>query len=166
MSRPVRSAILVLIPLCTLLLSVPAAAQPQVGSFGFGIIIPDPAGLTAKGSIGRSNAWDFAIGTGYLGSLRLHGDYLWNINAFSSSEVGLYLGLGGVIGSGKGNGIIVKKKAEDDESFRLGLRGVVGISAMPFNPPLELFFEVAPIVRLIPSGGTGTDIALGIRYYP
>ncbi len=159
-------ALLLLLPLLVTLSPSPASAQPDIGSFGFGLILGDPTGLTAKGSIGGGNAWDLGVGTGYLGSFRVHGDYLWNINAFSSSEVGLYLGLGAVIGSGNGRGFIVRgKEVDDDDGFRLGLRGVAGINAMPFSAPVELFLEVAPIIAISPSG-TGTDVAIGIRYYP
>ena len=159
-------ALLLLLPLLINLSPSTASAQPDIGSFGFGLILGDPTGLTAKGSLGGSNAWDLAIGTGYLGNLRIHGDYLWNINAFSSNEVGLYLGLGAVLGSGKGRGFIVGGKEVEDEGFRLGIRGVAGVNAMPFSAPVELFLEVAPIIALIPRTGTGTDLAIGIRYYP
>lgn len=166
MSTTRSLALLLLLSLLIILAPSPAPAQPNIGSFGFGLILGDPTGLTAKGDLGGSNAWDLAIGTGYLGNLRIHGDYLWNINAFSSSEVGLYLGLGAVLGSGKGRGFIVRGKEVEDDGFRLGLRGVAGINAMPFSAPVEFFLEVAPIIALIPTTGTGTDLAIGIRYYP
>ncbi len=141
-------------------------AQPDVGDFGFGIILGEPTGLTAKGSLGGENAWDLAIGAGGFRGLRIHADYLWNIDAFGSSETGLYIGLGGVIGFGKGNKILFDGKHGDNDDVAIGVRGVFGLNSMPFKAPLELFVEVAPVLSLIPSTGVGTDLAVGIRYYP
>ncbi len=141
-------------------------AQPDIGDFGFGIILGEPTGLTIKGDLGGSNAWDAAIGSGSFGSLRIHGDYLWNINAFKSREVGLYIGLGGVLGLGRGKGIFFKKDERKGEETVFGVRGVFGLNAMPFSAPVELFVEVAPVIGLVGGTGVGTDVAIGVRYYP
>ena len=168
MSR-LSSPTLFFIPLLLLLaLAAPetSEAQPSIGSVGFGIILGEPTGLTLKGDLGGDNAWDAAIGSGWFGSLRIHGDYLWNIDAFNSREVGLYLGVGGVIGFGRGNGLVFKKEKRDKEETALGLRGVFGLNAMPFSAPVELFVEVAPIIGIVGASGVSTDVAVGVRYYP
>lgn len=147
-------------------------AQPAIGDFGFGLILGEPTGLTLKGSIGRSNAWDLALGSSWFGRLRIHGDYLWNVNAFNSRKAGLYFGLGGALGFGRGKGVVIKGERgkwyyyDDEDAFALGVRGVAGVNGMPFSAPVELFLEVAPVIGLTPATGLGTDIAIGIRYYP
>lgn len=141
-------------------------AQPDVGSFGFGIILGEPTGLTVKGDLGGNNAWDAAIGSGSFGSLRIHADYLWSINAFRSREVGLFIGLGGVLGLGRGKGVIFKKSERKGEETAFGVRGVFGLNAMPFSAPVELFVEVAPVIGLVGGTGVSTDLAIGVRYYP
>lgn len=149
-----------------------ASAQPHIGSFGFGLILGEPTGLTLKGSLGSSNAWDAGIGSSFFGSLRFHGDYLWNVNAFSSTKAGLYFGLGAALGFGRGKGVLVSDNQDhwyyysDENAVALGLRAVAGVNGMPFNAPVELFFELAPIVGLSPTTGVGYDLALGVRYYP
>lgn len=153
-------------------LSTQLQAQPEIGSFGFGLILGEPTGLTLKGDAGGSNAWDLAVGSSWFGRLRIHGDYLWNVNAFSSRKAGLYFGLGAALGIGRGKGIFIKGEQgkwyyyDDEDAFALGVRGVAGINGMPFNAPVELFLEVAPLIGVTPVTGLGTDVALGIRYYP
>ncbi|MCB0714342.1 MAG: hypothetical protein KDD67_18595 [Ignavibacteriae bacterium] len=147
-------------------------SQPQIGDFGFGLILGEPTGLTLKGSAGRENAWDLALGSSWFGSLRIHGDYLWNVNAFSSRKAGLYFGLGAALGFGRGKGVVFKGKKgewyyyEDEEAMAFGIRGVAGVNGMPFKAPVELFLEVAPLIGITPATGVGTDLAVGIRYYP
>jgi hypothetical protein len=147
-------------------------AQPRVRGFGFGLILGEPTGITIKGALGTQNAWDGAVGSSFFGNLRLHGDYLWNVDAFSSSKAGLYFGLGAAIGFGRGKGVLVRGEKDqwyyytDENAVALGLRGVAGINAMPFSAPVELFGELAPIIGLSPATGVGYDLAIGIRYYP
>jgi hypothetical protein len=156
-----------------LLASAPdASAQPKIRSFGFGIILGEPTGVTLKGSLSGSNAWDAGVASSFFGSIRLHGDYLWNVDAFNSSKAGLYFGLGPVIGIGRGKGVLVKGERskwyyyEDENALALGVRVAAGINAMPFTAPVELFAEIAPILGLMPTSGLGWDGAVGIRFYP
>jgi len=147
-------------------------AQPKIDDFGFGLILGEPTGITLKGGAGRTNAWDFALGSSWFGSLRLHGDYLWNVDAFNSNKAGLYFGLGGVLGVGRGKGVFIKGNEgrwyyyDDDNAIALGARVVAGFNTIPFNAPVEMFVEAAPIIGLYPAQGVGVDVALGIRFYP
>jgi hypothetical protein len=156
----------------TLLAPLAATAQPSPGSFGFGFILGEPTGISLKGSLSRSNAWDAAIGSSWFGSLHIQADYLWMINAFSSSKVGLYAGLGGVVGIGRGKGVIFKGEQgkwyyyEDENAIAIGARVAFGLNAVPFSAPVEFFLEVAPLVGLVPAFGVGTQVGFGIRYYP
>lgn len=144
------------------------SAQPDIGGIGFGIMAPEPVAFTIKGGMGQGNAWDAAIGTSKFGNIRIHAEYLWNINAFSSREVGLYLGIGGIIGFGRGKGVVFRGSGGDvdDDATSLGIRGVFGLNALPFSAPVELFVEIAPILRLAPDSYFLTEAAVGIRYYP
>ena len=167
-----RSCFLPLALVAILLSPLAATAQPSTGSFGFGLILGEPTGISLKGSLSRSNAWDAAIGSSWFGSLHIQADYLWGINAFSSSKVGMYFGLGGVLGFGRGKGVVFKGEQgkwyyyEDENATAIGARVVAGVNAMPFSAPLEVFLEVAPLIGLVPSFGVGTQVGLGLRYYP
>jgi hypothetical protein len=160
--------------LAVILLLLPAAAgaQPRPKSFGFGLILGDPTGLSLKGSLSGNNAWDGAIGSSWFGSLQIHGDYLWGVDAFGSRKVGLYFGLGAVIGFGRGKGILIKGEKgkwyyyDDENATAFGARVVGGLNAMPFTAPVEFFLELAPLIGLTPATGVGLQIAAGIRYYP
>jgi hypothetical protein len=148
------------------------SAQPQPGSFGFGLILGEPTGLTLKGSIGSGNAWDAAIGSSWFGRTRIHGDYLWAANVFNSRKAGMYFGLGAAIGFGRGGGVLYKGKGgewyyyADDNAVAVGVRGSLGLNFMPFSAPVEIFGELAPIFGITPVTGLGWDAAIGIRYYP
>jgi hypothetical protein len=84
----------------------------------------------------------------------------------------MYFGLGAAIGFGRGNGVIYHGSHgewyyyEDENAVALGVRGSVGINAMPFSAPVEIFGELAPIIGITPTTGLGWDAAIGIRYYP
>jgi hypothetical protein len=149
-----------------------STAQPQPKSFGFGLMLGEPAGLSLRGSLGGKNSWDGAIGTSWFGRLHVHADYLWAIDVFNSRKAGLYLGLGGVIGFGRGKGVVVKGKKgqwyyyEDEDATAIGVRVVGGINGMPFSAPVEFFLELAPIIGLVPTTGVGTGFSIGVRYYP
>lgn len=155
-----------------LVVATPASAQPQPKSFGFGIIVGEPTGITLKGSIGGNNAWDAGIGASWFGRVRIHGDYLWAANVFNSRKAGMYFGLGAVIGFGRGEGVFYKRKGnewhyfEDDGAVGIGARASVGVNFMPWSAPVEIFGEIAPVFGISPTTGVGWDAALGIRYYP
>ncbi|MBL7989619.1 MAG: hypothetical protein JNJ94_16280 [Chlorobi bacterium] len=143
-------------------------AQPRIESFGFGLMLGEPTGVTLKGGLSGNNAWDAMIGTSWLGNLTLGAGYLWNANVFNSNKAGLYFGLGGVVGIGRGNSIYIKdrKEDEDEEATGIGARGVVGFNTIPFRSPVEFFAELDPIVVLAPSPGVSFMAAIGVRYYP
>ncbi len=155
-----------------LLAASAAVAQPKVGSFGFGIILGEPTGLSLKGDAGGKNAWDAGIGPSWFGNVRIHADYLWAADVFNSRKAGMYFGLGAVLGLGRGRGVFVKGKGnewyyyDNENAVAVGLRVPVGLNFMPFKAPVELFAEIAPIIGLVPSTGLGWDGAIGIRYYP
>lgn len=169
-----RNYLLITVAIIAIIVCSPrnGGAQPQPKSFGFGLILGDPTGLTLKGSLGGNNSWDAAIGSSWFGSIRIHGDYLWAADVFNSRKAGLYFGLGGVIGFGNGGGGVLYKGEKgrwyysDEDRIWLGVRGSAGVNFMPFSAPVEIFGEIAPIIGLTPVTGVGWDAALGIRYYP
>jgi len=144
------------------------SAQPQPKGFGFGLILGEPTGLTLKGDLGGNNSWDAGIGSSWYGRISIHADYLWAANVFNSRKAGLYFGLGGVVGIGRGNSFVYKgaKWYVDDDQTRIAVRGSVGVNFMPFTAPVEIFGEIAPLISLTPVSGLGWYTAIGIRYYP
>lgn len=152
--------------------SVDSFAQgPKGKDFGFGIIFGDPLGLTMKFWTTSENAFDVYIGSSYFGNLRVGADYLWHFDAFNSSVVKMYAGVGGVVGFGNGHGIWYKENKDkfyywNDNDIGIGARALLGINIIPRRTPLEFFIEIGPLVGLVPNYGVNVDAAAGIRFYP
>lgn len=143
------------------------AQSPEGKNFGFGIVLGDPTGGTAKFWTSRQNAFALSLGKSYFRSPRIGVDYLWHFNPFNTNTANLYAGVGGVIGFGEGNGFWYKGKYfRTNDEVGLGARGLFGINFVPKETPLEIFFEFGVLMALIPDFDTGADVGLGIRFYP
>jgi hypothetical protein len=141
--------------------------MPEGKTFGFGIILGDPTGGTAKLWLNRENALAFHLGASFFGSPRIGVDYLWHFDAFESDIVNLYAGPGGVIGFGQGNGIWYKHKfIRTGNEVGIGGRAMFGLNVVPIRTPLEIFVEIGVLMALVPDFGTAADAAVGIRFYP
>lgn len=142
---------------------------PKGKTFGLGLIIGEPTGLTAKYWLKNNNALAFSIGNSYLGSLRLGMDYLWHFNAFKSALVNMYAGPGLAIGIGESSGWWYKDQNHNwyktNEDIGLGIRGVLGINFVPKNSPFELFGEVGMMVGALPGFYANFEGAIGGRFY-
>ena len=78
-----------------------SAQSPEGKNFGFGIVLGDPTGGTAKFWTSRQNAFVLSLGKSYFGSPRVGVDYLWHFNPFNTNTANLYAGGGGAIGFGE-----------------------------------------------------------------
>jgi hypothetical protein len=163
MNRP----LLMFFALCLLLTVQDSFAQQR--SFGLGVIVGEPTGLSAKLWTSDRTAFDFGLGWSsggdrigrydgyYDGGTRVHFhmDYLWHsFDAIRSTErFPIYYGIGGRVNTGAGY------------NSSLAVRGVLGIAWLPRGTPIDLFLEVAPSLQLTSSTGFGIDAGLGVRYY-
>ncbi len=145
------------------------ASVAQERTFGLGIIIGEPTGLSAKLWTSGQNAYDFGLGWSVggdrigksnvyyngQGRVHFHMDYLWHsFDAIRASErFPLYYGIGGRINTGGGY----------DAS--LAVRGVIGIAWLPRSTPIDVFLELAPSLQLTNSTGFGIDAGIGARYF-
>jgi hypothetical protein len=152
-----------------LLFSAVHIAHAQDRSFGLGVIVGEPTGLSAKLWTSSATAFDFGLGWSvggdrigkydgyYNGGSRVHFhmDYLWHsFSAFNSTErIPLYYGIGGRINTGAG----YKSSA--------AVRGVIGIAWMPHETPIDIFLEVVPSLQLTSSTSFAIDAGLGVRYF-
>jgi len=160
--------------IATLMLAASANAQgPQGNSFGFGIVLGEPLGLSAKYWSSSKNAWQAHLGASYFGSPRIQVDYLWHLDVFKSPVVKLIAGPGVGLGFGhEGSGIWYKNKGNkywyyrEDDDFGIGVRVITGINIIPKATPIEIFLELGPNIGLFPGFGVGLDGAVGIRFYP
>jgi hypothetical protein len=147
--------------------TVNAQYMPEGNRFGFGIILGDPTGGTAKLWVSRDNALAFHLGSSFFGSPRIGVDYLWHFDAFDSDIVNLYAGPGGVIGFGEGDGFWYKKKfIRTGNEVGIGGRAMFGINVVPLRTPLEIFVELGVLMAIVPDFGSAADAAIGVRFYP
>ena len=147
--------------------TIQAQYAPEGKQFGFGIILGDPTGGTAKLWLTRDNALAFHLGASFFGSPRIGVDYLWHFDAFNSHIVNLYAGPGGVIGIGEGKGFWYKHKfIRTGNEVGIGGRAMFGIDIVPLRTPLEIFIELGVLIAFVPDFGSGADAAVGIRFYP
>jgi hypothetical protein len=159
--------------LCTaaaaaLLLAAPrCAAQTgqRGGQFGAGVVLGEPTGIAWKYRINSVNAVDGAVGFSPYNSYRVHVDYLWQTFPFEERNLGIHYGAGIAFGGGDRaytyrGGVLFR---HDELGF--GLRGVVGLDYLIRNSPVDLFFELAPLVVLTPTSDSGIDVGFGARVY-
>jgi len=128
----------------------------QHRGFGLGIILGEPTGINFKNWVGSRTAIDGGIAWSFSknDSLHLHLDYLihnFNILKAKNSNLALYYGIGGRV------------KAEEESRF--GVRIPVGINYIFRDAPLDIFFELAPVLDLMPSTEFELTGGVGIRYY-
>ncbi len=143
--------LLLLIALCA------AVSCAQRRGFGLGVIVGEPTGISFKDWLNGKTAIDGAIAWSFEheSSFHIHADYL--IHAFDEFEttqsVPLYYGIGG------------RLKTSNGGDARLGLRGVVGIGYLFREAPIDLFFEIAPILDVAPRTELSVNGGFGARYF-
>lgn len=152
------------------LLSAPTAQATEIGSprsFGLGIQLGSPSGITGKYYLGdRQNAISFAIGSHYNGrfynGLWLTGSYDFHITDLVDEAefvMPLRVGIGGFLATGSyGFGSYY------DDVF-IGARAPIGLDFDLNAAPVQIYVEVAFNLVLYPGIYAGLDAGLGVRYY-
>ncbi len=140
--------------------AVPASPQsvPSPRSLGLGVMIGEPSGLNLKSWTGRTSAFDIGLAWSFAGnsSLQLHADLLFHeFGQFRPrrGRLGLYYGLGGRV------------KTKEDDKTVLSVRIPLGLTYIFERTPLDLFFELVPLLDLTPETRGDVQGALGVRYY-
>ena len=149
-----RKAIGVMLLLVIFLSAGPLQAQAQDKKLGLGIILGEPTGVIAKYWTGNRTAFDIAGSWSFSGenAFHLHADYL--LHSFIKVETGklaFYYGIG------------ARLNLQDDARF--GIKIPLGLSYMLPNAPLDIFFEISPVMDLIPDTELKLLGFVGIRYY-
>ncbi|MCK9407551.1 MAG: hypothetical protein WCX28_07095 [Bacteriovoracaceae bacterium] len=144
-------------------------SKAQVHRFGLGVIIGEPAGISAKLWTSNHTAFNFGAGWSvggdrmgrydyyYNGTNRVHVhmDYLWHsFDVIRSSELfPLFYGIGCRINNGAGYDASV------------AVRGVFGFAWLPHKVPIDIFIELVPMLQLSPASSFGIDAGVGARYF-
>jgi hypothetical protein len=131
----------------------------QGGNTGIGLIFGEPTGLSLKYwttstiALDGAAAWSFVNG----GSFEVHADLLFHsfqLFHVDRGRVALFYGFGGRF-----------KTATDTEKARVSFRVPIGIAYEFEGVPIELFFEVAPMLDIVPSTEAAIGGGMGFRYY-
>jgi hypothetical protein len=173
----VKAGVAALVAAVLLVGTVRTASATEVGygrKFGLGFVLGDPTGLSAKYWVGPTNALDFGLGfwgygvdrrcwnnggpcEGYsAGSFNM--DYLWQSNIVrGQAQLDWHIGAGGRAAWWGGcNG----------DCFGLKARMPLGLDLMFANPGfLEIFFEIAPSLWVVPGVVFDIEGGLGVRFY-
>ncbi len=151
---------------CCTFLATPHTASAQ-GSFGIGLIIGEPSGVSWIYHLSDRNALDGALGFSPFDRFRIHVDYLWMSRAFRDRQMSFSYGVGLAVGLGT--------RYRDDRRGIFGYTVQEGALAVRFplalsytfpRTPLELGVEIAPLLILGPAFGVSFDGGLFFRYYP
>ncbi len=131
-----------------------AEAQYRPGNTELGIILGEPTGISLKFWQSQSTAIDAAVAWsfGRNESLHLHASYLVHNNLdVDSGTLYFFYGIG------------ARALLRDDPNF--GARIPVGLQYIFPSTRLSMFFEVAPIMDLIPATSFGVSGGIGVRYF-
>lgn len=135
-------------------------AQPSAGSWGLGIQIGEPSGLTIKRynpsrmSFDALLAWDLDN----FFFINIHG--LWEKRLGSDLPLNFYYGPGAFVG------IIEKgslRAANENNEIALGISGNIGLNY--YIDKFELYIQATPRLRLIDETDADIGGGLGFRFF-
>ncbi len=133
-----------------------ATVEAQESGFGFGVILGEPTGISTKLWIEDNEAIDAAVAWSFekKSAVHLHADLLFHspkISKVEMSKLVVYFGIGGRI--------------KFEEKSKAGVRIPLGLNYLPSKTPLDVFFEIVPLLDLAPSTKFRLNAAIGIRYF-
>lgn len=142
------------------LLALPAAAagagRLDRSETELGVMLGEPTGLSGKWWRSSSNAIDAGLAWSFRkeGHLHVHADYLFHYFENSEIEDGTipyYLGIGGRV-------------RFEEEDTRVGVRFAAGLEYYKEDLPFGFFFEIAPILDIVPETELDVNGGIGVRY--
>lgn len=147
---------------CLTLVLISEITYAQQSGVGFGAVINGPTGISYKAWIDQrvaiGGALTFKLGDN-INSFYTQADVeVHSKNLFSSSNpmpASLNLYYGGGVGLG----------FYDNRDDTVDLRAVLGTTYSFEDAPMDLFFELAPSIRVVNSTGFFFNGALGFRYF-
>lgn len=177
--RTAPRLILVVLTLAAMATTALARPRPSRGrrfdankTFGLGLMLGAPTGLSGKYFVAPDRAIDFGVGAiGYYrgrDGLHLHADYLWHPVSLASTEpfeLPFYVGIGARLFDFGCDGC-------NDNIAALGARVPFGIAFDFNNVPMDVFLELAVVVDVFVNDypnhdriGADLNGAVGFRFY-
>lgn len=133
-----------------------SSLEAQVKGLGVGVILGEPTGVSLKKWVNNKHAIDGALAWSFgdNDAFHIHADYLFHNRRslqVDRSTIPFYYGIG------------FRLKFEDESKF--GVRFPLGVTLFIVEAPIDLFFEIVPILNLAPSTDLDFNAAIGARYY-
>ena len=147
---------LIVVAAALLMLTASGLCSPRVG---VGIMAGEPTGITVKAWSSGTSAVAGAAGWSLKEGdwLYLHCDYLMHTYELDVPDVGgsmpYYIGVGGRI--------LLREGADS----RVGIRIPLGVDYITDNGRFDFFFEIAPILDVVPETTFAFGGGAGIRFY-
>ncbi|MEQ8523813.1 hypothetical protein [Gracilimonas sp.] len=129
-------------------------AQAERPSFGVGVIIGEPTGVSVKKYLNTRGAFDIGAAWSLADqneALHLHTNLLFQDGITKNPNLYFYHGVG------------ARVLFANDAKF--GIRAPLGLAYLFPNIPFDLFVEIAPILDLTPDIGFAGNGGFGFRYY-
>jgi hypothetical protein len=135
---------------------LPLTLKAQDSGFGLGIILGEPTGISFKNWVGSREAFDVAVAWSFEGegAIHIHADYLFhNFRLFNiqKGDLVLYYGIGA--------------RVKTVNKTQVGVRIPIGLSYLFERDPVEIFFELGPIMNFTPKTIFRMTTGVGVRYY-
>jgi hypothetical protein len=132
------------------------SASAGAHEFGLGAIIGEPTGINGKIWSGDYSAVDFAMAWSLDDddAFNFHAGYLvhdYGVFNVTRGRLPLYYGIGG--------------RVLNASDTHLGLRGVLGLNYLFARSPVDLFFEIAPVLDIVPETEMDLEGGVGMRFY-
>jgi len=146
------------IAVCAMLLLSANVSAEEMKTFGIGVILGKPTGITAKYKIDHRLAVDAGVGWKTSGDdeFYTYADVLYHLHdviVVKKGKLPLYLGAG----------LRYVNRDKDDDKF--GIRIPIGAEYLFDGLPLGAFAEIAPVLNLSPDTDVDLEGGIGIRFY-
>src|SRR6056300_662850 len=148
-----------IILLFTLAIGLSAAAQDYKGHYGIGLALGEPSGFSIKKFNNNSEAFQYTLGYSTVKGeegINIGADYLLHNYDLITAEKGsipFYYGAG------------VHLKSYNTSGNQLYARVPLGVAYEMSDVPLDIFFEFAPGIAVIPEPDLVVNFAVGSRFY-
>jgi len=137
-------------------LCVSSTSMAEEGEFALGLAAINPSGLTAKYWVSENTAYDvLAEWSSSSNKIEMHADYLnhdFTKLQWEAERAAVYYGYG------------IKVRIKEGSDTKISIRIPFGVSYFINDMPFEVFGEVAPRIRVVPSTSASMDLLIGIRY--
>lgn len=160
MSRPLHTKKMKkALVLVVLALTFNAAAQDYKGHYGIGLALGEPSGFSIKKFNNNNEAFQYTLGYSAVKGqegINIGADYLLHNYEIITAEKGripFYYGGG------------VHLKSYNAAGNQLYARVPLGVAYESVEFPIDVFFEFAPGIAVLPSPALVTNFAIGARFY-